>query len=209
MKEDRDLKKMSFLIKYVYFCLSFKGRLNRKSFALFNLELFGIVASIVAFCFSIGVIMIGFKAEEGKIFMVMALGAAFIIGGFIVCIAGSSAIIRRLHDLNLSGWWILLLLPLYFDGSRAIKILPAFAKGVKTSPAVDLIIAVVGFIMMIGLAFVLWFIKGTRGENQYGPDLLQMEKSYVPRIPKEVLLTLIWTIPPLIFIFYKALTLKS
>lgn len=195
-------EEVDFLKKYIHFYLSFKGRLNRKSFALFTLELSGIVAFIAVFCISIGMWMILLKEEGGKMFMVIAFRAAFVIGELIICIAGSSAVVRRLHDLNLSGWWVLLLSPVYFDLSRAIKMLPAFERGIKISPGVDLIIGGVNLVIMIGLTFTLWFMKGTNGENKYGPDLLQMENINVPRISKKIVLSLMLSILTLFFIFY-------
>ena len=55
--------------------------------------------------------------------------------------------IQRLHDLDASGWWVL------------IALLPIIHPG----------------FMILGLPFglVLLFAKGTEGANKYGPDPLQ------------------------------------
>jgi uncharacterized membrane protein YhaH (DUF805 family)/ribosomal protein L40E len=69
----------------------------------------------------------------------------FAIGFFLAILANILALfpaVRRLHDINASGWWFILSL-----------------------------VPVANFV----LGVVLLFVKGTEGENRYGPDPLQTE----------------------------------
>lgn len=163
---ERELKKESTidaLKKHIRFYYSFKGRLNRKNFILLILE----SLCIIAFFFLLFMASSLFVKKE-QVFVTTILIATFIVvGGIVVGLASTGIGVRRLHDLNLSGWWILLPFPfeiLVKLQDRGIQLLP---------PAVDLIVTIVDFIIVIGLTVLLWFIKGTKGENKYGPDLLQ------------------------------------
>lgn len=67
------------------------------------------------------------------------LASALIFIGFTITIVSVCTTIRRLHDLNMRGWWLLLNLIPYI-GSFAV-------------------------LVMCG------FLKGTEGENKYGPQV--------------------------------------
>ena len=80
------------------------------------------------------------------------LKAAIVIGSILgvaaviaLIVSGISLDVRRLHDMDLSGWWVLLL--------RVCSIIPY-----------------VGFAVWIGS--VIWFgaVPGTKGQNRFGPD---------------------------------------
>jgi uncharacterized membrane protein YhaH (DUF805 family) len=62
--------------------------------------------------------------------------------------------VKRLHDFDQSAWWMLLFLPAAFS----LRFVP--------SPPLDAILMLPAH----GLNLVLWFKRGTVGENQYGPD---------------------------------------
>lgn len=73
---------------------------------------------------------------------------------FIICIIPLMALAsRRLHDLNISGWWTLLLLVTAFLGERLPLISLAIFMG----------------ILIIGT------FKGNVGPNQFGDDPLEMD----------------------------------
>ncbi len=79
---------------------------------------------------------------------------AFAVGGILAIylyIPLLVAQVRRFHDRNLSGWWIL--------------------AGI-----------VVGFVPFVGIIasiaiFVITVLKGTDGDNKYGPDPLKVQNS--------------------------------
>jgi uncharacterized membrane protein YhaH (DUF805 family) len=74
--------------------------------------------------------------------------------------------VRRLHDTNRSGWWMLLLAP-YVVGLAMAG--PALMSGSMTG------LGMVGLVMMIGMVcaivlLVFMVLAGTPADNRYGPD---------------------------------------
>lgn len=91
-----------------------------------------------------------------------------------VCRGIVSISVKRLHDLNLSGYWIIL--PLFFLAGFLIFGL-LFDEEQASFPLI-----MVGF-LYISSGIILFFVKGTNGDNKYGLDLLQMENLNIPRLP--------------------------
>lgn len=87
-------------------------------------------------------------------------GTEYIVAAFVVivsialCIPMLTALVRRLHDCNLSGWWVLVMI--------VIGLIP-----------------VVGLLASI-FTTIAWFVicvmKGTVGANKHGEDPLQVQK---------------------------------
>jgi uncharacterized membrane protein YhaH (DUF805 family) len=78
--------------------------------------------------------------------------------------------VRRLHDTDRSGWWIIAPAVAYVAAGVAVGIAVAMGAG-------PLVLAVLGFGFAVGavLAIVLlvfYIQKGTAGPNTYGPDPL-------------------------------------
>ena len=123
----------------------FSGRSRRKEF--WSFVLLCIVVSIVA------------NTIDG------ILGMSGLIGGFYAPVALLAALalvipqwavgIRRLHDTDRSGWWMLLLLV------PGVATLLIFASGLWMLSLLNLVVLVLLYF------FVL---DGTRGANQYGAD---------------------------------------
>jgi uncharacterized membrane protein YhaH (DUF805 family) len=94
-----------------------------------------------------------------------------------------SVAVRRLHDLNRSGWWYgaLLILGLF---TLAIFVPVLIRMGMNhdqgldemtgINPAVFIVIGILGLIEGIfGLVMLFWFCRrGTRGPNRFGADPL-------------------------------------
>lgn len=132
---------------------SFKGRISRLNYWLYNILLFvlfiaiGIVASVV--------IPGTVAPQEGMGTAKQAVHAAPNPIGLILMLAlivvevwASLAIqVKRWHDLDKSGWW-----------------------------ALTSLIPYVNFVVFI----ILGFVKGTEGENRFGPDPLERDEAAVP-----------------------------
>jgi uncharacterized membrane protein YhaH (DUF805 family) len=89
----------------------------------------------------------------------------FILIVFIPAFISSLAIgVKRLHDRNKSGWWILVF---YFVPS----ILNALSFQVDGPMSTLLTLA--GFAISLWGLVELGFLRGTVGPNQYGPDPLE------------------------------------
>jgi len=80
--------------------------------------------------------------------------------------------VRRLHDTNRSGWWLLAPAVPYLIGFALI--FPAIMSGTASAnpflnfgPA--MVFMLIGFVMAIAV-FVFTVLPGTKGANRFGPD---------------------------------------
>ncbi len=108
----------------------FEGRASRSEFWLFNLFLFlvNLVFNVLYEIFN--------SLESGILMLLISLLS---IGWLLfILIPSFSITIRRLHDTNRTGWWILITITI-------IGIIPYF---------------------------IFLILKGTEGENRFGPDPL-------------------------------------
>ena len=97
-----------------------------------------------------------------------------------ILIPDIAVMVRRLHDTNRSGWWILAPIGCYFIGVIAAVIMAGAGVGMgpDTQAGTGLIasggiIALVAMLAAFVFALVLvvfWFLDGTPGPNKYGPD---------------------------------------
>lgn len=128
--------------------VSLEGRRGRLSYLLTPLAIYAVVAGL----FIAGAIMSGLGAP-------IASATLFVIGGLIGIAAiwvGIALGVQRLHDLDFSGWWILV--------AVALGVLQAWGQESESAA-----LTVVGG--LLGLAFTLWLLlaRGTDGANRYGP----------------------------------------
>ncbi len=84
------------------------------------------------------------------------------IFGLAVIIPNIAVSVRRLHDTDRSGWWILLPMAPYFAGAALMFMGSLLIGG---------ILAFGGFVCAIVL--LVWYCtRGTTGPNRFGPDPL-------------------------------------
>ena len=81
-------------------------------------------------------------------------------------VPGIAVGIRRLHDTNRSGWWMLLMVPYLISTILAVA---AMSSGSMAG------LGAAGFLGLIGLVcavvlLVFMVLPGTPGANDYGPD---------------------------------------
>lgn len=110
-------------------------------------------------------------------------GAAGVSGGILAGLFALATFIpslavqvRRLHDTNRSGWWILMPLVPYLAG--AVLMLGGAMGGVASggmTAASGGALALGGILMVIGgisaiVLLVFMCLDGTRGPNRFGPD---------------------------------------
>lgn len=141
----------------------FTGRINRGKYWLailiYGLVWFAFIAACIAW-------LGGLNTES---LFSLAGGALLIwLGAVILIVAGVwssfATGIKRLHDRDKSGWWILLFWfgPSVLSGGNSA--MPDMRGGMLLSLA-GAVIAIWGFIE-------LGCLRGTQGPNQYGPDPL-------------------------------------
>lgn len=131
--------------KYV----TFSGRAPRSEYWWFQLFYWLLLIGL-GLLFGL-VVGMAFETQGiGALGMIIAVIMGLAILGLIL--PSISVLVRRFHDRNLSGWWVL-----------ASFIVPGIFSAIGTE--------IPGLI--IGLAvFVITLLKGTEGPNKYGPDPL-------------------------------------
>jgi uncharacterized membrane protein YhaH (DUF805 family) len=140
---------------------SFSGRLNRKPYWLTTLAMIAILIALILvvalMAGGVGVLTGGSGAGLGFFFIIMLILYLPFLW------VGVALGIKRLHDRNKSGWWLLL-----------FWVLPGILQGVGEQ------IGTAGVVLsLVGLGISIWglvemgFLRGTVGPNQYGPDPLE------------------------------------
>lgn len=133
--------------------LTISGRAARSEYWYFTLAcwLFFMVGGMIIFMFmgmfsSVGfdangdIVNTGFPAIMWVLFVILG------IAGIALYIPMLTAMVRRFHDRNLSGWWVL-----------------GVAIG-SNIPYIGVLIGIAGFVITV--------MKGTEGPNKYGDDPL-------------------------------------
>jgi uncharacterized membrane protein YhaH (DUF805 family) len=114
-------------------------------------------------------------------FVNLVLGLIPFVGqiiGLLTCIPSITVGVRRLHDTNRSGFWMLLAYILFFAFMifMFIGFFAGFAgffgmgfgrMGILMIPAIIILIA----LLILAIMLLIWAIQeGTRGRNKYGPN---------------------------------------
>ena len=104
--------------------------------------------------------------------------AALVIGAFLavtlllIVFCLMALILRRLHDRNRRGWWLLLFPPVPIVLASSVS---AFADDL--GPTLSSALSAVVLMITIGALLELGALPGTPGPNQYGPDPLAKNSS--------------------------------
>ena len=86
----------------------------------------------------------------------------------ILAVPTVTAAVRRLHDINRPGWWLLLLHILPAGAAMAGACIGMFIYGTREAVIID---TGFGFIAGYIVMMVRFFCRpGTEGENSFGPD---------------------------------------
>ena len=138
----------------------FTGRINRGKYWL---------AALIYFIIGLVMATIGYFAEEAPAFQ--ALNAVVSIGTLISSIGVG---IRRLHDRDKSGWWLLLfyLVPSLMAGIGAAFFFYGIGAEAGGSIIAGTIFLVIGIAVLIWAFIELGCLRGTLGPNRFGPDPL-------------------------------------
>lgn len=146
--------------------LSISGRLRRRDYWRRTLAVLGILlaGSLLAYLFRDG--------NEIAVLMLAAVGAISMVVGIVVTIASA---VRRLHDRNKSGWWLLLFL-----------FLPTLLNTLAGAGGDE-----GAAFALIGLPFSIWglieigILRGTIGPNRFGEDPLPPPAGFVRQTEAE------------------------
>src|SRR3977135_3617917 len=130
---------------------TFKGRINRAKCCLALLIWCVVWAAVLGAGFGGEMI-----ADNAGAILIVIILLLLVTSG----VSGVAVGIKRLHDRDKSGWWLLIfyLLPAVFDGIGR--------SGVPALSLVAFAISIWGFVE-------LGCLRGTDGPNTYGPDPLE------------------------------------
>lgn len=135
---------------WTWYLFSFEGRINRAKYWLSVLLFIAFLAIAGVVVFAAGFSMAGF----------VIAGLLYI--GFMY--VGLAIAVKRLHDRDKSGWWVLV-----------FYILPAVLSGASSGMGggVAMVLSIASFALSIWGLVELGILRGTMGPNQYGPDPLE------------------------------------
>ena len=134
----------------------FTGRAPRAEYWWF------VLAWVVAFVVvSIIESMVGLKG------MIMGVyGPLTLLMALAVLVPSLAVAVRRLHDTNRSGWWLLLMVPYVI---ATFMMMRSMASGGAAGLGSAGILSLIGLACCIVL-LVFYCLPGTPGDNNYGPD---------------------------------------
>ena len=166
------------------YLFSFTGRINRAKIWLFVLLaigadiVFGILFTVV-FGLSFLSIMGAFTGHPAMLF---AGGTMAMLGGVLLCVfyvlliyCGLAVSAKRLHDRNKSAWWLVVFVVLPFILNIVgftMSPMDLSSAGLPQSGPGGLILRLVALAIYIWAFVELYCLKGTTGDNPYGPDPL-------------------------------------
>lgn len=155
----------------------FSGRSRRMEYWMWVLFQFliGIGFTVVLMAIAGSAIISGDPTQMvamGGIALIIYL--LYMLVGLVFFIPSLAVTVRRLHDTNRSGWWILAPAVPYLLMIVAMMALAGTASkpDQTTLGMMGLILMVFGLAaMVLGIVLLVFlFLEGTKGPNQYGPD---------------------------------------
>ena len=154
----------------------FQGRSRRKEYWLYSLLIILLYIVLLTILFAVAGTQLmtmgaGQTDPEALIRLFATLGPILGIMGivYLALLVPSIAVgVRRLHDIDRTGWWVAL--P---TGLSLVQILVSFAFAVggvgSTGAIVSLILSLASLAASV-VVLVFTVLDGTRGPNRFGPD---------------------------------------
>ena len=131
----------------------FNGRTNRAKFWIAGL-IFAVINVVMA--------IFGYVADQSVIFQ-----AVNSMLGIVMLISSIAVGVKRLHDRNKSGWYLLLF---YFVPGVVAALSVLIGEFVEDSSIIATVLALVAFALVVWAFVEMGCLRGTIGVNQYGPD---------------------------------------
>jgi uncharacterized membrane protein YhaH (DUF805 family) len=132
---------------------TFDGRANRARFWIAGL-IFAVVYAVM--------VILDYVTDQSVVFQ--ALSGMFII---VMLVASIAVGVKRLHDRNKSGWYLLLF---YFVPCTLAALSVLIGAFVEDSTIIATVLALLAFALVVWAFIEMGCLRGTIGVNQYGPD---------------------------------------
>jgi uncharacterized membrane protein YhaH (DUF805 family) len=149
-------------MNFVNLLIGFTGRISRAKFWIVAICCFGFIVAVTgATAF--------FTSSLTTIFQ------AAIIAEIAIAYTAVVSAIKRLHDRNKSGWWVVLFygVPTFMPFLGAFLTTTVFAT--SAFAAIVMVLQFISLVVMVWAFIELGCLRGTIGRNQYGPDPLAPE----------------------------------
>lgn len=157
----------------------FRGRAQRKEYWVFTLFSFLLILIPIIFLFYWG---IDLKTNQINKIPLLIFSVFALVSSLILLIPGIAVSVRRLHDTNRSGLWLLIIpIPIVLNIILNISFGKQWTYDINNgelpiSFIVSLFLSLIYFLENITL--IIWLIeKGTIGENRFGPDPLAKKEN--------------------------------
>ena len=131
----------------------FDGRVNRAKFW---------IAALIFAAINVVLAILGYVMDQSVVFQ--ALNSML---GIVILIASIAVGIKRLHDRNKSGWYLLLF---YLVPSILVVIGVLIGAFMEDSTIIATVLGLLAFAIGVWAFVEMGCLRGTIGINQYGPD---------------------------------------
>ena len=131
----------------------FNGRVNRARFW---------IAALIFTAINVVLAILGYVTDQSVVFQ--ALNGMLSI---VLLISSIAVSVKRLHDRNKSGWYLLLF---YFVPGVLAAASVLIGEFVEDSNIIATVLALLAFAIIVWVVIELGCLRGTVGVNQYGPD---------------------------------------
>jgi uncharacterized membrane protein YhaH (DUF805 family) len=139
---------------------SFQGRINRARFWLAVLVFFvaGVLAQVIGYAS---------RSDALAVLLISIVNLVAFVSGIFVAI-------KRLHDRDKSGWWLLLfyIAPGVLLGIGLVGGFLGIAEGSLSAGSMAFLFSLAGIAVLLWAFIELGCLRGTAGPNRYGPDPL-------------------------------------
>jgi uncharacterized membrane protein YhaH (DUF805 family) len=136
-----------------YLFFKFDGRVNRARFW---------IAALVFAVINVVLAILGYVMDQSVVFQ--ALNSML---GIVILIASIAVGVKRLHDRNKSGWYLLLF---YLVPSILVVIGVLIGAFMEDSTIIATVLGLLAFAIGVWAFVEMGCLRGTIGVNQYGPD---------------------------------------
>ncbi len=131
----------------------FDGRVNRAKFW---------IAALIFAAINVVLAILGYVMDQSVVFQ--ALNSML---GIVILISSIAVGVKRLHDRNKSGWYLLLF---YLVPSMLVVIGVLIGAFVEDSTIIATVLGLLAFAIGVWAFVEMGCLRGTIGVNQYGPD---------------------------------------
>ena len=131
----------------------FDGRVNRAKFW---------IAFLIFAAINVVLAIVGYVMDQSVVFQ--ALNSML---GIVILISSIAVGVKRLHDRNKSGWYLLLF---YLVPSVLVVIGVLIGAFVEDSTIIATVLGLLAFAIAVWAFIEMGCLRGTIGINQYGPD---------------------------------------